>query len=403
MELIYEPFSPEIRVDPYPTYARLRAEAPIYRAREADAWVLSRYEDVRFLLSHDELFSSDAMGAALAGRAPRAVQGAGTPRIVILLDPPQHGPMRSLLNRGFTPRRVSQIEIRLREIVAETMAHLKRRTRIDIVSELAVPVPTTIIAELLGVERERMSDFKRWSCDIIAGSTGSTRPTSVDALPNPVFLRSIGELSEYLGELGEARLLSPRDDLLTQLVRAQHGHVALTHDEVVMFALVLLIAGNETTTNLIGNVVHTLLAHPEQLERVQRDRSLIAGVIEETLRYEAPIQFVFRRARSSIERHGVTIREGETVIGLIGAANRDERHFPDPERFDITRDTSGHLTFGFGIHFCLGASLARLEAQLTLEALLEELPNRRLVTTVVENVDSFLVRGPRELVLENAA
>jgi cytochrome P450 len=311
--------------------------------------------------------------------------------------------MRSLLNRGFTPRRVSQIETRLREIVAETMANLKGRRRFDVVRELAVPIPTTIIAELLGVEKKRLADFNRWSRDIIAGSTGSLRPTSPDASPNPLFLRSIGELSAYLGELGEARRGSPRDDLLTQLVGAREEEVGLTQEEVVMFALVLLIAGNETTTNLIGNLVRTLLAHPEQLELVQRDRSLIPAAIDETLRYEAPIQYLFRRARRDVERHGVTIRENDTVIGLIGAANRDDRVFPDPERFDITRDTSGHLSFGFGVHYCLGASLARLEAQLTLEALLDELPRRRLVTTVVENVDSFLVRGPRELVLESAA
>ena len=400
MSLLYEPFSPEVRADPYPIYARLREEAPIYRAEEVDAWVLSRHEDVHFLLTQHESFSSDAMGAALAGVPANPLPTPDAPRIVILLDPPRHGPMRSLLNRGFTPRRVSEIEARLREIVAETLAGLAGRRRLDIVSEIAVPVPTRVIAELLGIERERLDDFKRWSCAIIAGSTGSMRPGGEQAESHPLFLQSIGELREYLAELSEARLRSPREDLLTQLVRAENGQVGLTPDEVVMFALVLLIAGNETTTCLIGNLIRMLLTHPEQLELLRRDPSRIPGAIEETLRYEAPIQFVFRRARSDVERHGVTIREGDTVIGVIGAANRDARRFPDPERFDICRDAAGHLSLGFGIHYCLGASLARLEARLTLEALLDELPQLRMVSSKVENVDSFLVRGPRELVLE---
>ena len=403
MPLHYEPFSSEVRADPYPVYARLREEAPLYRAPETDAWVLSRYEDVHFLLTHPESFSSDAMGAALAGMSGNRLPSSDAPRIVILLDPPHHGPMRSLLNRGFTPRRVTQIEARLREIVAETLAPLDGRRRLDIVNEIAVPVPTRVIAELLGVERERLDDFKGWSSDIIAGSTGSMRPGGERAAPHPRFLQSIGELREYLAELSDARVRSPRDDLLTKLVRAENGQVGLTQDEVVLFALVLLIAGNETTTCLIGNLIRMLLAHPEQLELVRRDPSRIPAAIEETLRYEAPIQFVFRRARHDVERHGVKIREGSTVIGLIGAANRDPRRFPDPERFDIQRDAAGHLSFGFGIHYCLGTSLARLEAKLTLEAMLQDLPGLRMVSSKIENVDSFLVRGPRELVLERAA
>ena len=219
----------------------------------------------------------------------------------------------------------------------------------------------------------------------------------------PAFVQSLGELRQYLGEIAEQRRRAPGDDLISVLVRAEAGDVALSHEEIVLFAVVLLVAGNETTTNLIGNAVHCLLAHPEELERVAADHSLVAGTIEETLRYESPVQFVYRRARHDVERHGTIIREGELVIGLIGSANRDPRMFPDPDRFDIARDAHGHLSFGYGIHYCLGASLARLEARIALEALLDELPRRRLASPKIEYVDSFMFRGPRSLLLEGTA
>jgi cytochrome P450 len=405
MEIAYEPFSAEVRVDPYPVYRALRDGAPLYRAEGAGAWVLSRYEDVHGLLTEPELFSSEAMGSALAGLPPRSEGASPSPRIVLLLDPPQHGPLRSLLNRGFTPRRVSQLEPRVREIVEASMAQVRGRTPVELVSALAVPVPTLVIAELLGVDRTRLADFKRWSQQIIAGVSGSTRREleSRDGAVKPAFVQSLGELREYLGEIAEQRRRAPGDDLVSVLVRAEAGEVALSHEEIVYFALVLLLACNETTTLLIGNAVRCLLAHPEALERVAADRSLVAGVIEEVLRYESPVQFVYRRARRDVERHGTTIRRDELVIGLIGSANRDPHVFPDPDRFDIARDVHGHLSFGFGIHYCLGASLARLEARIALEALLDELPHRRLASRKIEYVDSFMFRGPRSLLLERAA
>ena len=405
MEIAYEPFSPEVRLDPYPVYRALRDEAPLYRAEGAGAWVLSRYEDVHGLLTEPELFSSEAMGSALAGLPPRSEGAPAGPRIVLLIDPPEHAPLRGLLNRGFTPRRVSQLEPRIREIVEESMAQVRGRASVDLVSTLAVPLPTLVIAELIGVDRMRLADFKRWSQQIIAGVSGSTRREveSRDGTLKPAFVQSLGELRQYLGEIAEERRRAPGDDLISVLVRAEAGNVALTHEEIVLFAVVLLVAGNETTTNLIGNAVRCLLAHPEELERVAADPSLVAGTIEETLRYESPVQFVYRRARHDVERHGTIIREGELVIGLIGSANRDPRMFPDPDRFDIARDARGHLSFGYGIHYCLGASLARLEARIALEALLDELPGRRLASPKIEYVDSFMFRGPRSLLLEGAA
>ena len=196
MTVHYEPFSPEIRANPYPVYAALRAEAPIYWAEQARGWVLSRYQDVHFVLTEPELFSSEAMGAALSGRPPETTAASETSRIVILLDPPEHAPMRGLLNRGFTPRRISQLEVRVREIVSEAMQGLGDRQSIDVVSQLAVPVPTIVIAELLGVSKHRLGDFRRWSRDIIAGVTGSKRPGSPVAAPNASFLQSSGEMRE---------------------------------------------------------------------------------------------------------------------------------------------------------------------------------------------------------------
>ncbi len=401
MEPFYEPFSPIVREDPYPIYRALRDRAPIHRAEQADAWVLSRHADVEFVFKHPELFSSEAMGAALSGRAPGGPSRLDVPRVVILMDPPEHSSFRNLLNRGFTPRRIALLEGRLREITADAIARMRARTTVELVADLAAPVPVIIIAELLGIEPERMPDFKRWSDDIVAGVTGSERRVQGD---DEVSLGpSMEALRAYLGDLVASRRSSPKDDLLSVLVREESGEAALSHEEVVLFALVLLIAGNETTTNLIGSAVQQLLQHPAELAKAQADPTRVPKIVEETLRYESPVQFIYRRARKDVEFHGVKIAEGELVIALVGSANRDERRFPVPDRFDIERDTSGHLSFGFGIHFCLGASLARLEARVVLEAMLDELPYLKSSGQVVENVDSFMMRGPRALYLERSS
>jgi cytochrome P450 len=422
MAIEYTPFSPQVRANPYPYYRALRNEAPVYFVESLGAYALSRYADVHFVLTHPELFSSDAMRSmfistkpgmdptgdpelmaemiALAQALPFSPHELMTARQLISTDPPGHGVMRKIVSRGFTPRRIASYETRVREVVSDCMRMLHAHGEFDLVRDFSIPVPTVIIAEMLGVEPDRYEDFKRWSDMVVSQSSGSRRGQS---MIKTGYIEVIRELSHYLLTVIEARRAKPAEDLVTTLISAQEDDGVLTPMEVVSFALLLLVAGNETTTNLIGNAVNTLLAHPEQLEAVRRDRELIPAVIEETLRYEGPIQFLFRRTREEVAISGTTLPRDSFVMPILGSANRDERQFSHPDTFDIQRDTTGHVGFGLGLHYCLGASLARLEARIALEALVSELPRLRRRSSVIEYIDSFLIRGPHHLALAWAA
>jgi cytochrome P450 len=425
MHVEYDPFSPAVRTNPYAHYRRLRDHAPVYWAEDAQVYVISRFDDVRFVLTNPELFSSDAMKNAFIGVKPgidpmkdpesvrrmlevAAVMPFGTEemvraRNVISCDPPQHGAMRKIVNRGFTPRRIAAYEARVRDIVAGAMRKVRSGGTFDVIADLAIPLPMVIIAEMLGVAPDRRADFKQWSDTVISYSSGSGR--AVGPSENG-FAQTMGEISRYLISVIEAHRADPREDLISTIITAEDGEVGLEPMEVVTFVITLLVAGNETTTNLIGNATNALLDHPDEIDRVRRDRSLIPAVVEETLRYDNPIQFLFRRARQDVEVAGTPIPQEAIVMPLLGSANRDERRFPRPDLFDITRDFQGHLGhlgFGFGIHFCLGAHLARLEARIALEAMIDELPGLVRRQPDVEYADSFLVRGPRKLELARAA
>jgi cytochrome P450 len=393
MPPVLEPFSAEFRADPYPRYRHLRDAAPVFWAEGARAWLVSRHADVLSVLRQPERFSSDAMNSAfLPAGTPRPT--GPLPRILIVSDPPDHGILRRIVNRGFTPQRIAALEPRIRAVVDACAASLRGRPRFDLIADLAIPVPVAIIAQLLGVEAERLEDFKRWSDAMISAVSGSRRS-------EPTALRdAVGALTGYLAQIIARRQAEPRDDLIGVLLRAEGGEAALEPGEVALFAMLLLVAGNETTTHLIGNAVRALLEHPEQLARVRSDRALVPRLVEEVLRFESPIQFLYRRARREVRIAGTTIPQDAVLMLLLGSANRDEHRFPDPDRFDVRRDARGHLAFGFGEHYCLGASLARLEARIALEALLDELPELRLAQDEIANVDSFMMRGPRELVLE---
>jgi cytochrome P450 len=416
----YDPCRPEWRDDPYPRYRELRDRAPVYFAPETRAWCVSRYDDVMFVLRNPELFSSRAMFTFLMnqgqeGRPPlswpmlrflvRFVWRTrlnplefATARNLIAEDGERHSAMRAIVNRGFTPRRIAQWEARAIELVAGCMQKLRSGSPFDLVEDLAIPLPVGIIAEMLGVEPSRRRDFKRWSDTVIDMATGPGRAERF----SPRIVDTIVELARYMRAVAEDRKRRPADDLVSVIVAEQEGETALTIREVIQFAMLLLVAGNETTTNLIGNAVTALLDHPDQLARVVADPSLLPAAIEETLRWDAPVQIVFRTATQDVEIAGTKIPKGAYVAPLLGSANRDERRFPDPDRFDVTRDPQGHVAFGFGKHFCLGASLARMEARVALEALAPELPRLERERPRLL-VDSFLVRGPRRLELRPAA
>jgi cytochrome P450 len=414
--IAFDPFSDAQRVDPYPAYAELRRHSPVTQIADG-TYAVARYADVSHVLRHPELFSSKAMLSATSGGFASALaSGKLEPselarigellktlpisfadqlaaRSLIAVDPPVHGPMRNLVNRGFTPRRIADLESRVRAIARAALAQLDGKPDFDMVSQFFVPLPVTVIAELLGVEAERSSDFKRWSDCAVAVSGGGAALGPVKVLEGMV------GLSSYIMGVVEQRRKRPGDDLVSLLIRAEDGATALTPVEVVMFTLLLLVAGNETTTNLLGNALLALMAHPEELARARRDPGRIPALVEEALRYDSPIQFLFREAREDVELAGVKIPAGATVMPLLGSANRDEAQFPHADRFDPSRNTQGHLAFGLGIHFCLGASLARLEARVALEELLPRFAAFERTEPQVQYVDSYIVRGPKRLPL----
>lgn len=407
----YEPLSSATRRDPYPVFAALRSHDPVHFAPESGAYCISRYDDAVFVLKHPELFSSRAMQDVLmqidvpvltprylffllhflwrTKVNPIALQKAGN---LVTLDPPRHDALRSVVNRGFAPRRIAAWETRSREIVARQLRRLDESGELDVVADLAIPLPLAIISEMLGIEEERRSDFKRWSDAIVAIMSGSAKQNPFESGLLDVF----AELFGYMKQAVRARRKDPQDDLISVLVDPGQEDV-LCELDMVQFIVLLLVAGNETTTNLIGNAVNALLDHPATLERVAADPGLVPGVIEETLRYDSPIQLVSRTSNQDTEIAGTTIPKDAVVAVMLGSANRDPSRFDCGDDFDIDRDARGHLGFGLGVHFCLGSSLARLEARVALEALTPELPRLKCVGGRDELIDSFLVRGRRHL------
>jgi len=418
MTIAFEPFEPALRADPYTAYRRLRDEAPVHYAPDADVWCVSRYEDVMHVLKEHETFSSHGMRimlmqggvegppplewrlfrfiALVALKARMHPRNFGTARGLIMEDGAEHTEMRTIVNRGFTPRGIASLEPRVREVTAACLAPLERGEAFDVVKDLAIPLPVTMIAELLGIEPEMRETFKGWTDTVIESI--STNEGRADRLAEP-FVDMFVNMSAYLRKTAKARRKDPKGDLISQIVAVQDGR-GLSDYDIVTFVMVLLIAGNETTTNLIGNTVHALLDHPDQLERVLADPSLIEPAIEEGVRFDGPVQMLFRQTTRETEIRGVAIPKGAMVAPLLGSANRDERQFADPDRFDVERRAQGHVGFGFGKHFCLGSSLARLEARCVLEALLPHLAERSPVAEPREWVDSFLVRGPTRLRIE---
>jgi cytochrome P450 len=365
--------------DPYPLYRRLRGLGPAVQIAQG-VWAVSRYEDVVRVLKDHASFSSRALSG---GFGP----GATT---VIGADPPEHTRLRGIVNRAFTPRMVAALEPRIREITDNLIDAAEAKQEFDLVADLAVPLPVMIIAEVLGVDSARYDDFKRWSDSFLFSDAARGRVRDED---------SRQEFREYLGEVIDARRREPRDDLISALTLAE-GAETLTAAEVMAFATLLLIAGNETTTNLIGNAVLALMENPDQMALAQGDRALVPNLVEEALRYQSPVQLIMRLALRDAEIGGVTIPAGSLVLPMFASANRDERRFADPDRFDIRRENArDHVAFGYGIHFCLGAPLARLEAQVALEAVVTRLTGLELAEGRVEWLDSFLLRGPRRLPL----
>jgi cytochrome P450 len=395
--LQYDPFVTTGN-DIYPLYEQLRDEAPVYWAEGTGAFVLSRYDDVASALGDTDNFSSDAMRGVLLG-APTGTGEQRLPRSdamgnLVSVDPPAHSELRRIVNRGFTPRKMAAWREPIDETVRQLLDAATPGEPFDVIGGLATRLPVRVIAELVGADPAGADKFRAWADAATRVMSGSARATGIQADE----AMAMFELANDLGLRIDERREQPRDDLLTALVRAQ-GDDVLSREEAIGFAALLLFAGTETSTNLIGNAVAALLAHPVELERVQKDADRVNQVIEETLRWDSPVQYVFRRTTQPVELHGVTMPVDANVTLLLGSANRDPRRWgDDADVFDLDRDTSGHVAFGFGPHFCLGAALARAETASALTHLIARMDAQAGEGTV-DWVDSMQFRGRQSLLV----
>ncbi|XXY50046.1 cytochrome P450 [Sorangium sp. So ce269] len=355
--------SPAMLADPYPTYAELRRDAPVCQVDPGGFWAVTRHDDVIAVLKDTELFSSEGFRAATRpawlGHNPFGDS-------MIVLDPPAHGRLRSLVNRAFTPAAMARLEARVRFFAGDLAARLPLGEPVDWVEALAMPLPASVIGELLGLDPSLHPRFKRWTDDLT-----SISPVTPDMTARMEEIRTtVREAEQYMTEVLARRRREPADDMVTDLLRAQVDGESLTDAELMSFMFLLLVGGLETTVHLLSHTALQLIAHPEVLDRVRADPALIPRLVDEVLRYEPPVRSVYRVATRDAELSGVRIPRGAKVLVVIGSAARDESHFPDAHRFDIDRGGVTNVAFGHGVHFCLGAPLARLEARLLFAALL---------------------------------
>ena len=394
-----ELISPEFIANPYPIYHHLRTEAPIYWSEAWGAWLITRYDDVVQTLRDPLRFSNAGRVTSLLNHLPSTTREALKPLEsnfaggLINSDPPDHTRLRALVNRAFTPRMVERIRPRVQRIVDELLDRVQDARSMDVIRDFAYPLPAIVIAEILGVPPEDRDQFKKWA-DEIASFQGTGRATAEAAQNSQNYLLT---MRSYLTELVAERRQTPRDDLLSALVAAEEGGQKLSLEELLSTSVTLLIAGHETTTSLIGSGVLLLLQHPEQLLQLQEDPGCIPVAIEEFLRLESPIQRNMLRLAEDFEFRGKLLRKGQIAFQMLGAANRDPAQFADPDHLNITRQPNRHVAFGFGIHFCVGAPLARLEAPIAIEALLHRMPKLRLASETIKWRVGGIFRYPESL------
>jgi cytochrome P450 len=370
--------------DPYPAYRELRAMSPVCWNDVTKFWALLKYEDVRFVSSNPALFSS-AKGITIPDpEMPSPVQEGN----LIFSDPPRHRQLRKLINAGFTRRQIAHLEPKIREIVRGILDGLEPGSVHEFAEEIAAPLPTRLIAELIGAPPDDWEQFRAWS----DAATGTADP-EIELDP----FVAMGQLYEYFQKLIAARRAEPRDDLLSVLAEAEIDEQRLTDEDLLNFSFLLLVAGNETTRNLIALGTLALIAHPDQCRLLVDDHALIPGAVEEMLRWNSPVVHMARTATTDIEIRGQLIAEGDTVVMLYGSANRDEDIFgADSEQFKVTRHPNPHIAFGCGEHSCVGAQLARLEASVLFDELLRRFPKLELVGEV-DRMRATMVPGVKRM------
>jgi cytochrome P450 len=389
-------FGPAMLDDPYPVYRRLRETDPVHWHEPFGAWVLTRYHDVVAAL-HDPRFSSERTGTMqeMAGQPGLKPFFDFLATRMLYADPPRHTRLRGLVSKAFTPHAVEAMRPHIQALVDQCLDRVQPQGRMDLIADLAYPLPVTVIVEMLGVPVEDRERLKRWSDEFIVYFSKS--PAQVTPQEYDRAAQAVAAEEDYF-RAAVARLRAGAEpSLLGALARVEEAGDRLTEQEVYANANLLLTAGHETTTNLIGNGVLALLRHPDQLAKLRADPSLLPGAVEEFLRYDSPVQFTHRVAKEDVAVGDKVIRRGQFVYLMLGAANRDPARFPDPDRLDVVRKDNHHVSFGQGPHFCLGAPLARLEAQTALGTLLRRFPRLRLATDRLEYRQTFNLHGLQAL------
>jgi pimeloyl-[acyl-carrier protein] synthase len=388
----FNPMDPEFLADPYPTYHRLRNEDPVHHS-PLDFWVLTRYEDVAAVL-RDPRFIKEPLVSMVAARFGVTVPP-GVGLSMLDRDPPDHTRLRSLVSKAFTPRVVEGLRPRIQKMVDDLITRAEAVGTMDLIEEFAYPIPVNVICEMLGVPVEDHERFKGWSLDIARGLDSVWLPPESEIPKRSGAARHA--IGDYMRGLIAERRASPRGDLLSALIAAEEAGDKLSEDELIATCILLLIAGHETTVNLIGNGTLALLRHPEELRRLRETPGLIPSAVEELLRYDGPVQRTARITSTEVTIGGRTIPKGEMVMPFMGAADRDPAQFPDPDRLDLGRADNRHIAFGWGIHFCLGAPLARVEGQIAIDTLVRRLPRLKLVGDEPEYRQSLTLRGLKAL------
>ena len=387
-----------MRANPYPIYAELRSESPVLW--NGQSWLISRYDDIIGLLTDNRV--SSARAESIFQVLPDDVRQELQPlrhvlgSRMLLTDPPTHTRLRNLVTKAFSARMVREKKPRIQEICNTFIDRVIANGEMDVISDLAIPVPGWVIADMLGVSRDMQPKFTQWSRDQVRvydrpGTSGERIPIMRQGQ------ESMLEMKAYLEGVIADRRINPHDDLITMLVMAEEEGDRLSTDELVIMIIALLVGGNNSTAHLIGNAVFTLARHPDALQQLKADPSLITTAVEEVLRFESPVQATSRVARDAIEVGGHTIEPGQGISLLFGSANRDENQFPDPERLNLARRPNRHLTFAHGPHFCLGAAIARAEAQIAVQTVVERCDDLELVNDSADWLEGFSFRGLKTL------
>jgi hypothetical protein len=379
----FDPFDYDFHEDPYPTYRKLRAEAPVYWNDELGFWALSRHADVLAAFKDWEHFTNTGGISLEIGEL-----SADTSEVLSILgmDPPRHDAIRALVSKGFTPRRVADLEPSIRALAVRYLERVREAGRFDFVADFAGRIPMDVVSELLGVPEADRDELRRWSDTILHRAEG------VRGVP-PEGVAASGRLLHYFVDVVAERRRRPGDDLASALCAAEIGGEKLSDKDIIAFLYLMIIAGNETTTKLLANAAYWIERHPAARKEVTEQPALVPLWVEETLRFDNSTQLMARTVSRDFSYQGHALRRGQKVLLLIGSANRDERVFPEPDVFDLHRDTSAHLSFGRGTHFCLGAALARLEARVALEEVLRRIPGYAIDAARCVRVHSTNVRG----------